>query len=394
MNFKSFVKSIIRTQLNESTINLDAMIELAKQYDYDTFLDKTDSLVYSYNILYRGSDDFAYGHGLENDTFMTDSISHARNYGEAVEGIIFNHRNEVLYFDNNEFDELRDEFRSLTKSNLKPIYLPYIKNNKLNDVADFSNIRSNNAIINFVYKFIQSDLKYSQISQTKNNDFLIPIMQLYAKKHGKNIISFWGGDYGMYGGAEEYVVHDVSKYKTLKSIWKEANANKLTEAKKSNRTELNDNFWKWFGNSKVVENGNPIICYHGTDAEFKAFNKNKIGDKHWQSKSDAYGGGFFFTDNKKKASDGGIVKDVYLKIKNPLLRELDDKYGYESDYYSATDMYDNNSMTFLQTAKENRNDGIIIKTPRGSLYIVFKPNQIKSVDNDGSWDINDDNIYS
>ncbi len=28
------------------------------------------------------------------------------------------------------------------------------------------------------------------------------------------------------------------------------------------------------------------------------------------------------------------------------------------------------------------------------VYVVFEPNQIKSIDNDGSWDNDDDNIYS
>jgi hypothetical protein len=29
-----------------------------------------------------------------------------------------------------------------------------------------------------------------------------------------------------------------------------------------------------------------------------------------------------------------------------------------------------------------------------TVYVTFKPNQIKSVENDGTWDINDNNIYS
>ena len=39
---------------------------------------------------------------------------------------------------------------------------------------------------------------------------------------------------------------------------------------------------------------------------------------------------------------------------------------------------------------ENGYDGI----KHGFVYVVFEPNQIKSVDNDGTYDINDDNIYS
>ena len=161
-----------------------------------------------------------------------------------------------------------------------------------------------------------------------------------------------------------------------------------------NQTTLNDNFWKWFGNSKVMKNNKPLIVYHGTDVYFDTFDINKIGSNHWQSKSDAHGGGFFFTDKKNKAFSGGVIKEVYLKIENPYLTTLEDWYGNEVDYYHATDMYDNNPESFIGTAKENNNDGIIIKTPRGSLYVVFKPNQIKSINNDGSWNINNDNIYS
>ena len=29
-----------------------------------------------------------------------------------------------------------------------------------------------------------------------------------------------------------------------------------------------------------------------------------------------------------------------------------------------------------------------------TVYVTFKPNQIKSVENDGTWDISDNNIYS
>jgi hypothetical protein len=157
---------------------------------------------------------------------------------------------------------------------------------------------------------------------------------------------------------------------------------------------LNDNFWKWFGNSVTIKNNSPIIFYHGTDTDFKSFDKNKIGSKHWRSKSDAYGGGFFFVDKERYTHKHGIIKEVYLKIEKPYLTELEDMYGYEVDYYHAVDKFDLNSTTHFQIAKENGNDGIIIKTPRGGLYIVFEPNQIKSVDNDGTWDIDDDNMYS
>ena len=147
-------------------------------------------------------------------------------------------------------------------------------------------------------------------------------------------------------------------------------------------------FKAWFGDwennpesaSKVVDsNGEPLVVYHGTNAEFNTFDKSKIGQNHWQSKSDVYGGGFFFADKKNKAFRGK-VKEVFLKIEKPLLNVFEDKYGYEVDIYHATDNFDLNSTSYFQRAKENRNNGIIIKTPRGSLYVAFEPNQIKLAD--------------
>jgi len=55
---------------------------------------------------------------------------------------------------------------------------------------------------------------------------------------------------------------------------------------------------------------------------------------------------------------------------------------------------------FVDKLKENGYDGIIQtdanygRTNDLTTYVAIKPNQIKSVKNDGSWDINDDNIYS
>ena len=45
---------------------------------------------------------------------------------------------------------------------------------------------------------------------------------------------------------------------------------------------LNSNFWKWFGDSKVIDkDGNPIICYHGTRSIFDTFKASKsIGNNN------------------------------------------------------------------------------------------------------------------
>ena len=42
---------------------------------------------------------------------------------------------------------------------------------------------------------------------------------------------------------------------------------------------LNDNFKRWFGDSKVVdENGQPLVCYHGSTVNIEEFSHNYAGD--------------------------------------------------------------------------------------------------------------------
>ena len=205
--------------VNENIENLDSLYKIAKNFDYDTFLDKTDSLTNIYNILYRGCS-FSDDEDLFDDVFMTDYIGHAREYGDNVNGIIYD-QNEVLYFNNGVFNNLKKECNTLTKQELKNIYSPYINSGKLSDAME--KYDSEKLVVKFVYDFIHSDIPYSKIQQTKNNDLLIPIMQYYAKSKDKNILSFLGGDYFDYGGADEFVVNDISKYVTLKDIWNKVN---------------------------------------------------------------------------------------------------------------------------------------------------------------------------
>ena len=162
-----------------------------------------------------------------------------------------------------------------------------------------------------------------------------------------------------------------------------------------NNDTLNDNFWKWFTGSKVKKGNKPLTLYHGTKTNFNVFKPSKsIGN---QGESDQIEG-MYFTDNRDSASffsihdDDKYIKPVFLSLKNPYIteghKEIKDELGIEK-------LADVN-----KTLKSLGYDGLIIK--RGFyanggpfvLYLAFYPNQIKSVHNDGSWDIDDNNIYS
>lgn len=137
--------------------------------------------------------------------------------------------------------------------------------------------------------------------------------------------------------------------------------------------KTNGSFNKWFSDSKVVDtNGKPIIVYHTTNKNFRVFNfKNALQKIIW-----------FTTDinairNKEIGASGyKFIKEFYVRINNPCGWSEYNKYG-------------------LGQLKELGYDGCILKNNDGTFTgFAFHPNQIKSVDNDGSFDIDDNNIYS
>lgn len=164
--------------------------------------------------------------------------------------------------------------------------------------------------------------------------------------------------------------------------------------------ELNDNFWKWFAGSKVVdENGNPLVVYHGSGAKFDTFDTTCGYIGTW------------FTDNRKNSekiskgiiwlNDESHVYSVYLKIQNPKIYNKPEEFEGSVDthwqFYNDVNRY-SSPKEYVNELKKNGFDGIIIEntyldTKQGSTdYVVFEPNQIKSVDNNGNWS-NSDNIY-
>lgn len=245
------------------------------------------------------------------------------------------------------------------------------------------------------------------------------------------------------------------------------------------QSNLNDNFWKWFNDSKIVDkNGNPIICYHCTNQNFNTFDKNKFGTAH---DIGHYGKGFYFSLFPNHYYGKKCLK-CYLNIKNPyfiqytnndLIKEfsqlnlipnnlkpiikkynllkndfyknaninvknIETKYGknkvytisYKNkefttdelgDYLNSEindiksiawnnlygdieykihkELYSNiNSEQYTNAIKKLGYDGIIVSSSTNNItnameLVVFEPNQIKSVDNNGVWNFNSNNIY-
>ena len=229
--------------------------------------------------------------------------------------------------------------------------------------------------------------------------------------------------------------------------------------------KLNDNFWKWFGNSKVVdEEGKPIICYHGGPEAIKAFDKRYSGNNTANNETEV----FFFTSDEGVAEDYSVeaqarigdngmwnnglemdysyddymeqIRDMarrnvhtnpcFISMENPIIWDnnyndysykliytltsiAQGKWDYNSDYWDLRveeeilDRYtttNEDGDTDYSELENTTFDGVIIKNIHDSIsnegssnvftteYLVWNPNQIKSVYNKGIWNLYNNDV--
>lgn len=168
-------------------------------------------------------------------------------------------------------------------------------------------------------------------------------------------------------------------------------------------------FYRWFGDSVVVdEKRNPLVVYHGTNADFKKFDLSKSGSRFAEHKTD---GAMWFSESPDEANGyvdsvaGGNVMPCYLKMENPAV--VDAAKTVQADLYvklpGGKKVYEIRYIKkrVVQYAKEDGHDGVIFlngydNVPSiGALFAVFKASQIKSaIGNDGSWDSDDEDVRS
>jgi hypothetical protein len=112
-------------------------------------------------------------------------------------------------------------------------------------------------------------------------------------------------------------------------VAKEVTETPVAPLSKSAEEQAKANFDRWYEGSKVVdENGRPLVVYHGTNADFDAFDPQMIGKA---TDNGFYGKGFYFTRNKGEASSyGNKVLPFYLKSKN-----MFDIRGVDGGYYGG-----------------------------------------------------------
>lgn len=162
-------------------------------------------------------------------------------------------------------------------------------------------------------------------------------------------------------------------------------------------------FKRWFGDSKVVdEDGKPLVVTHGTNAEFDAFDSEKLGYNTMSNASDPAIGatgfaGFWFNSGeikRSKYSPYSKYKDVYLSIKEPIEFESLSDFADELRQVIPAEFDDTIEVMeavqgWVKSKIESGYDGVILFDEEfgGTSYVAFESSQIKSATgNNGDFD--------
>ena len=169
-----------------------------------------------------------------------------------------------------------------------------------------------------------------------------------------------------------------------------------------NELELNEEhdnpYTVTFGNngiidniSKVVdENGEPLVVYHYTDKEdLTQFDPNF--DNYFSQQKGGTKNAFFFTTKQEDGLLGRTNKlALYLNIKN-----LESKHGTKDELRASSEGF----VPTVNRISELEDAGVVFtgfddnKKLNQTVYVATRPNQIKSIDNQGRFSNIDNNIY-
>lgn len=171
-----------------------------------------------------------------------------------------------------------------------------------------------------------------------------------------------------------------------------------------------EEFKRWFQGSKVVDRkGNPLVLYHGTDADFTCFETGDVGF-HFGPISAAHSRLEHTRDDRSRDSerpDGAEhLMPVYLSIRNPLRMPdagdwniPDIVANYVSDIIAEDDEFERAYVAaadaiggddFRAIFEHMGYDGIVyanVAEGGGDSFIAFRPGQVKSaIGNSGLYD--------
>ncbi|MGX2973158.1 ADP-ribosyltransferase-containing protein [Helicobacter sp. T3_23-1059] len=230
-----------------------------------------------------------------------------------------------------------------------------------------------------------------------------------SEKQGSNSVSFTKSETLPLNSNEQIIQHTAEKIQQKMQV----------------SSDFAQNLAKWHKDSHAITkeaDGTPKIFYHGSGADnITIFDKAK----------DDTGLGFWFSEDKDFAEKyhkfGGKNYETFLHIKNPLdlspqsnLKEadftrifgkdfveemkkswqIDDLFSNADKFYKIliSHSYTNGAKNFVSKIQKAGYDGIYsvkstTKNTKLPIAVVFDSNQIKAIDNKGTFDSSNPNIY-
>ncbi len=153
------------------------------------------------------------------------------------------------------------------------------------------------------------------------------------------------------------------------------------------------NFYKWFGDSKAVdEQGRPLSLFRGDLEDIEIFDESK-------QRGGNLGRAFYFTTDKEYARQysgynetGREPRAYYLKLNNPLIVG---KEGYVrailNNFPDAGNL--NTQQQIKEFLQDKGIDGVIWDRGNKVEYAVYSPKQIKSTSNRGTFSESENTYY-
>ena len=156
---------------------------------------------------------------------------------------------------------------------------------------------------------------------------------------------------------------------------------------------LNDNFYSWFEQSKIVDTNNqPMVMYHKSRCK-ELFNEFRLENIEKNPYNVDYGVFFVNAHYSHHVSyiGDGLEYYVFLKMVNPFY--IYDFNSQPHDMLGQTLVFIDVSKPYCEDLKAKGYDGIIIKSNHYDQYVAFEPNQIKSVNNNGEYNTQTNDIF-
>ena len=275
---------------------------------------------------------------------------------------------------------LEKEGTPITKRSFVEKFLQVCKENELIPrFAQFLNTNENGEYI-YTEGYHKMLVDFKTFAQTEVGEYLpqMPVKPIFDNEYITNLLKDYVGSQKVKDAGIAESMPKVIERITNEIINPSEQGKSTSAAKYSDRDTLGNKLTpeqiEFFKDSKVRdENGNLLVCYHGTDAKFNSFSNIQTEPGYW------------FTEEKEyAASHGNNILEVYLDIKNPFdaddfeITDIHYEHFFKGNSFDEKQILSNKFKDYLI---EQGFDGMMWEHSGYKTMIAFEPNQIKLTTN-------------